>query len=177
MKIKNSELPCLGQTLRLSHRQKASSFREAAEEETSLLREAEAALLQSCGYFRSRRPRRAGRAPLPGAPGTQCQALGGLERNLVLASARPDGMGDGKLSVPSHGELDPVPKPREVPVLTPCSAAALALGGEHCASGLLRTVDMLAGTRVSSRFLLLWKAPAVRKKQRDISPLSWIFHG
>lgn len=81
-----------------------------------------------------------------------------LKRKLVFTSSRPRqvlcntklGTGEGLLRAWSHGEGDPVPKPREHPLPGILWApfvherAAFALGGDPWASGPLRTVDIVS---------------------------------
>lgn len=75
--------------------------------------------------------------------------LTSLRSRLILCGIRL-GIEDGKLSILSHEELDPVPRPTKHPVLIlwaplVCEIEAFALGGECCAPGLPRTVDMSTG--------------------------------
>lgn len=81
-------------------------------------------------------------------------------------------MGDGKPSVLSPGEQDPVPQPGERSALTSWRIATFALGGEQGASGCPNTTHLSAGTRWAAGSFCIWKASAVRrKKKKYFSPV------
>lgn len=103
-------------------------------------------VLQSCGCDLSGGPHVPGGLPAARRSGATGSSPGGHRggTRCSLCETRTDGR--WKAECLSQGELDPVPKPREHFALAFCGIAALAWGGEHCASGLLRTDDMSAGT-------------------------------
>lgn len=68
------------------------------------------------------------------------------EEKLSAHSARPGRMGDGKLTILSPGEQNPVLQPGERPALT-SGKSNIALGGEQGALGLPKTAHLSAGTR------------------------------